>query len=129
MITADDKVYVSGPMTGRPYFNKLSFFRLDVTLRRVYGCEVLNPATMPDGLTWEEYMRLDLEMLRRATILYQLPGWEYSRGAVIEHDVALMGGLLVLPISPIRFGVWEGNTPGLKFDPTDTAARFAARGL
>jgi hypothetical protein len=104
-------------MTGLPDFNKPAFFAAEWLIREKYSCWVLNPAKAPDGLTWTQYLRLDVEQLRISTVLYQLPGWENSKGACIEHDLALMAGLLVLPL------------PGDSFDAfTEYVLRATAEG-
>lgn len=103
MITASDTVYISGPMSGRPAFNCPLFHRVERRLLWLYNCEVLNPAKAPEGLTWQEYMRIDLELLRRATIILLLPGWEKSRGATIEKEFATMLGLP--PVCAVAAGV------------------------
>ncbi len=97
MITEQDVVFISGPMTGYIDFNKPLFNMVAEYIRAINGCKTINPADLPDGLTWTEYMILNLENLREATVLYQLPHWQDSPGANIEHDVAVMSGLLVLP--------------------------------
>jgi len=98
MITADSIVYISGRMSGLPDFNIPAFLRLEAVIRRTYGCQVLNPARHPVGLTWTQYMRLDLAMLREATVLVQFADWRQSRGAVIEFDVFSMTGLPILEV-------------------------------
>jgi len=98
MICREDVVYLSGPMTGLPDYNRPEFIQAELMLRLCYGCKVLNPARWQDGLSWTEYMRLDMELLREATVLVRLPGWKGSRGAVIEDEVFSMGGLLVVDL-------------------------------
>ena len=99
MITKEDVVYISGPMTGYIDFNIPLFNMVAESIWALYGCRIVNPADLPDGLTWTEYLVLNLENMRAegATVLYQLPFWQDSRGACIEHDVAIMSGLMVLP--------------------------------
>lgn len=96
MITPADSVYISGPMTGRPAFNIPLFLRVENRLRWRYGCRVLNPARQPAGLTWQEYMQRDIDLLRGASVILQLPGWQQSRGAKIELDFAMMQGARVV---------------------------------
>ncbi len=47
-------------------------------------------------------MRFDLPYMAKATMLVQLDGWERSRGARIEHELALMAGVPVLPLDEIK---------------------------
>lgn len=81
------KVYISGPMTGIPEFNYPAFHAAEAAWAAA-GWEVLNPARNPDGLSWAEYMRLDIAMVLRADMLVTLPGWEASRGAQLEWTIA-----------------------------------------
>jgi hypothetical protein len=97
-ITPSDTAYISGPMTGLPDFNIPTFIAMEHVLRSRYGCEVLNPARQPAGLSWTEHMRRDVELLRRATVIVALPGHDKSRGARIELDLACMAGLPVVEV-------------------------------
>ncbi|AOT26997.1 nucleoside 2-deoxyribosyltransferase [Vibrio phage VaK] len=86
------KIYIAGPMTGLPEFNKPEFFKAEFKLR----CDnytVLNPAILPDGLQHHEYMEICLPMVRVSNAVYMLKGWEKSKGAVMEHEYAKDLGL------------------------------------
>lgn len=48
------------------------------------GYTVLNPATLPEGLTQGEYMDICFAMLRAADAIYLLEGYENSKGALAE---------------------------------------------
>jgi hypothetical protein len=52
------------------------------------GHVVLNPATLPDGLSQPEYMDICLAMLRCADGIFLLSGWQNSAGAKAEHALA-----------------------------------------
>ena len=97
MITDDDVVYLSGPMTGLPGFNLRAFHAAELALSSL-GIRVLNPAKQPPGLTWTEYMRADLELLREATAVLMLADWQESRGARIERHMAEVAGLKIVGI-------------------------------
>lgn len=101
MIGPGSVVYLSGPMTGYPDENRPAFFAAEYLLRMVYGCAVLNPARWPDGLSWVQYLRLDVAMLRGASVVVLLPGWESSRGARIEIDLAAMSGIAVVELAEL----------------------------
>ena len=81
-------VYIAGPMTGIEDCNRPAFHRLAGELNE-QGHNVLNPATLPDGLTQAQYMDICLAMLRCADIIYMLPGWVGSNGARAEHSLAI----------------------------------------
>lgn len=55
-------IYIAGPMTGKPDFNRTAF-TMTATRLRMLGHTVLNPATLPDGLTYRDYMLIGNAML------------------------------------------------------------------
>ncbi|EAW2469898.1 DUF4406 domain-containing protein [Salmonella enterica] len=81
-------IYIAGPMTGKPNFNRKKFIEI-TTLLWAEGHTVLNPAILPDGLTYEHYMDISLAMLRGADTIYLLEGWEHSEGAKREFNLAV----------------------------------------
>lgn len=86
--------YIAGPMTGLPNFNREAFFAMSEHLD-AEGFTALNPAVLPDGLTQAQYMDICLAMLRCATHIVMLEGWQKSEGAKIEHALAVKSGLAV----------------------------------
>ena len=83
-------VYLSGPMTGLPDYNRPAFNEVAEELR-AQGKTVFNPADigpkeniMPRA--W--YMRKDLEGLMKSDSVYVLPGWDTSEGAKLEVAIA-----------------------------------------
>ena len=83
-------IYLSGPMTGLPDYNRPAFNEVAKELR-AQGKSVFNPADigpkeniMPRA--W--YMRKDLEGLMSSDSIYVLPGWDTSEGARLEVAIA-----------------------------------------
>ncbi|TKI08639.1 DUF4406 domain-containing protein [Martelella alba] len=81
-------VFISGPMTGHPDYNRPAFNHIADGLRKHHGYIVLNPAILPDGLEHHHYLKISLAMLEQADAIYLLNGWEHSKGAVEEFDRA-----------------------------------------
>lgn len=79
-------VYIAGPISGVEDY-KRSFNKAANDLQ-VAGYIPLNPATLPEGMTKAQYMRIDLAMLDSADAVLFLPGWTDSPGAGIEIDLA-----------------------------------------
>jgi hypothetical protein len=81
------KLYIAGPMTGLPNFNRPAFNVMAEKLR-LLGHDVLNPAELDTDETAppaEECYRRDLVlMLQDREGVVVLPGWERSRGATAE---------------------------------------------
>ncbi|MBP8268414.1 MAG: DUF4406 domain-containing protein [Aeromonas sp.] len=92
------KIYIAGPMSGLPNFNRDAF---NAEAHRLLGLGhvALNPAILPDGLEQHEYMAICIEMVKMADQLVMLPGWERSAGARAEHALAIkLGKTIILPV-------------------------------
>ncbi len=85
MITSSDIVYISGQMSNLPDFGKGNFFKAEGILKKM-GVAVINPAILPDGWTWEEYMNAAYRSLKnlRPDYIVMLPNWRLSAGAIQE---------------------------------------------
>ncbi|MDA3922743.1 MAG: DUF4406 domain-containing protein [Salinisphaera sp.] len=81
------RVYLAGPMSGLPETNYPAFNAEARRLRQL-GYHVENPADTPDQETWADYMRHALAKLVTCDMIALLPGYETSRGATIEHQIA-----------------------------------------
>ena len=90
------KIFISGPMSGLPNFNRQAFHEAARMLDS-QGHVVLNPATLPNGLKQAQYMDICLAMLRCVDAIYLLPDWKLSHGARAEHALAEKLGLLIIP--------------------------------
>ena len=81
-------IYLAGPMSGIPMFNRPAF-NLEAYRLNNQGHSVLNPAMLPDGLTQAQYMSICLPMVITADEVRMLSGWGNSSGAIAEHALAL----------------------------------------
>lgn len=84
--------YLSGPITGHKNYRQ-QFARAAGTLKEM-GYAVINPAELGaalplDQMSYEDIMKIDMELLATADYLVQLPGWEDSKGANRELGFAL----------------------------------------
>lgn len=77
------KVYISGPISGVEDYQK-PFEEAEKKLI-AEGLAVLNPAKLPEGLTKEQYMRINFAQIEAADIVLFLPGWGNSAGAKLER--------------------------------------------
>ena len=104
------KLYIAGPMTGIEEYNYPAFNAAGAALE-ARGYDVLNPtrgkaspSEDPPGTSWADYMRLALVMVTQADGIALLSGWEHSRGARLEVDVARALGMQVRPVD-----LWPGR--------------------
>lgn len=87
------KVFISGPMTGLPNYNREAFDEAEEMLLKA-GFTVVNPAKFGiDGMTDADIARIDLNALLSCNYIYQLEGWTYSKGASAEWSIALWAGI------------------------------------
>ena len=100
------KVYISGPITGVENY-KAAFSARAASLKAM-GYKVENPVDIserlqrafPDRkLRYEDFMKHDLAALLDCDGISMLPGWEKSRGARIEHDVAVATGKIFVEVT------------------------------
>ena len=88
------KVYLSGKISGdsnyRQKFNAMTEELLS------YGYVVFNPAVLPDGFEYEDYIDLDLLILSRCDAIFLLRDWKSSLGAKREVEEAKRLGLRIL---------------------------------
>ena len=92
------RIYLAGPMTGLPDFNYPAFHAEAARLRQL-GYHVENPAegAVPPCGTWVGYMRNAIQQLMTCEAVALLPDWQKSRGALIEHGLAVNLGLPARP--------------------------------
>ena len=86
-------VYLAGPMTGLPDYNRAAFAAAEKCWCG-YG-RVLNPARHELGFDHHEYMKLAFQDILASDAVVVLDGWERSPGATIEVIVA---NALAMPI-------------------------------
>ena len=87
------KVYISGQITGRPTEEvRKHFYGMQFKLEQD-GFITHNPLQMPERDSWEEYMKDSLSWLVDCDCIMMLEGWQHSRGAILERQVAWELGL------------------------------------
>lgn len=100
------KIYISGPMTGRPNYNHPAF-NAEAARLRALGYEVVNPAEINASinLTWHECLRRDLQEMLSCDAVALIDGWHDSIGAHLELHVAHRVGLKIMSAEEIAGGV------------------------
>lgn len=105
------RVYIAGPMTGHPDYNRDGFEK-GVAFCEEQGWIAINPWGVnalhedkcPAGPKftyenethpWECWLKASLRQMLTCQEILMLPGWEQSRGASIEHHLAESVGMRV----------------------------------
>lgn len=101
------RLYISGPVTGKPNDNRKAFEDARRKLRRYYMVDIPHEYVYA-GAPHEEAMAILLHQLTDRTYSYRkgkcanlydgvalLPGWEQSEGAKLEKAVAEACGITV----------------------------------
>lgn len=113
------KGYIAGPMSGIRQFNFPAFDAAAEKLRAV-GFEVVSPAELDDpehralalasetgdpaeidakvGVTWGDFLARDVKLIADSGVqaIFVLPGWETSRGAMLETFVGVLAKLPII---------------------------------
>lgn len=91
------KIYISGKITGIESQAPILFERAEKELRRM-GYETVNPMTLNHNhdKIWHSYMKEDVRALCDCDEIFMLQNWTDSKGAIIEHTIALYLGLKVI---------------------------------
>lgn len=94
MILVPDAIYIAGPITGRPnYFAEFAAVAAELSSK---GNIVFNPATLPEGLSWSQYMPICFAMMDACNTAYFLRGWERSKGARLEFSRATKRSMRII---------------------------------
>lgn len=86
------KIYISGPITGIDKDKCEAVFTLAAGQLALKGYEPVSPwhlsRLLPPSFTYEDYMEIDMVLLKKCDAILMLPGWENSRGATKELTYA-----------------------------------------
>lgn len=104
-----NRIYVSGPITGRP--NAREAFDVAYAALQTIGLQPVLPTYLQpfehegdcpftyrgtdDPHDASCYMRACIEAMVTCESIFMLDGWKGSRGAVLEHDIAIKIGMKI----------------------------------
>lgn len=80
------KVYIAGKITGLDNYKEL-FANAEKEIKAA-GHVVMNPAILPEGFDYEDYMRIFFAMIDVCDAVYFLNNWQESSGAIREKAYA-----------------------------------------
>ncbi len=95
------RIYLSGPITGREAEATAAFENAEHMVRRM-GHYPINPEKCLRATNYEhdDYMPINLAMLKPCDGILLLPGWRESVGACAEWGMALALGKDILYLPP-----------------------------
>lgn len=76
-------------MSGKENNNYDAFEKASQILKR-NGFKVISPHKVKKQKSWIDYMRHDIKQLMNCEAIAMLPGWEFSCGARLEYDIAIL---------------------------------------
>jgi len=92
------KVYISGAIAHYGMEERRATFEAAALRLKEQGFEPVNPFEngVPDDAHWMAHMKADIALLVGCDYIYMLNGWELSKGAKLEFDVASSCGIKVM---------------------------------
>jgi hypothetical protein len=90
------KIYISGKISGIENEAPELFAKAETELQ-AKGFETVNPMTLnhEHDKSWHSYMKEDVKALCECDEIFMLSNWIDSKGAIIEHTIAMYLGLKV----------------------------------
>ena len=90
------KIYISGKISGIENEAPELFAKAELELQSK-GFETVNQMTLNHNhdKSWHSYMKEDVKALCECDTIYMLNNWTDSKGAIIEHTIAMYLGLKV----------------------------------
>lgn len=102
----DVRIYIAGPMSGIPEYNRPAFEEAELRLRSRGHVMIFNPIESEmsekaqagefpsEEAAYRHCMKMDLDWIcDYADKIYFLKGWENSKGARAEHALAVALGI------------------------------------
>lgn len=98
------KIYISGAISHHDIDERRTAFEACARFCELCGFEAVNPFDngVGDDADWREHMRVDLKMLLGCDAICMMDGWEESKGAKLELDVASTCGMTVYYETSVR---------------------------
>ena len=97
------KIYISGKVSGIENEAHELFAKAELWLKS-FGYSVVNPMTLTHqhDKSWHSYMKEDVKALCECDEIFMLTNWNDSKGAIIEHTIAMYLGIKVSYQHPLQ---------------------------
>lgn len=96
------KLYLSGPITGRPIGDVITEFSLAQSVAINAGYEVFNPLSIAEKIgyykEWIEYMKYSIEELSKCDCIWFFSLYHDSKGVAIERAIAKNFGIKIIEL-------------------------------
>lgn len=93
------KIYIAGKVSGEEHGKVfIKFMAAESRLKLTYPeCEVVNPIRFCGSeWPWADCMKACITRMMECDAIYMLKDWKYSRGARLEHFIALKLGMRII---------------------------------
>lgn len=91
-------VFIAGPMTGLPDWNRAAFYEAEEVLTSA-DIESINPSSLafiiPEYAPHQMFVDTTCALVKHCQAVVRLPGWETSKGAKLEMAAAVRNGVPV----------------------------------
>jgi hypothetical protein len=114
------RVYLAGPMTGYPDYNRPAFLQAAERIATHTNLIPVHTAWVNLGFEYDEYMALSIEVLELCDYITLLEGWEDSEGARIERRHAKKKNIPIVDYDKLvdEFSSEQGRTKHNGFNET-----------
>jgi len=98
-------VYLSGPISGLPTEVAKENFANAKAICEREGWRVINPMELPDDhdKSWLSYMRECIKELVHCDAIVMMPGAMFSKGAMLENNIAISLGLEIATLPELDY--------------------------
>ena len=94
---ANNKIYIAGKVSGEPGGQVFIKFMAAEQRLKMQGWVCVNPIRFCGSeWPWLDCMRVCITHLMECDAIYMLKDWKHSRGALLEHFIALKLGMRII---------------------------------
>lgn len=95
-------MYIAGPMTGLPDYNRAAFFAAARWIKDNTEFVPIHTAWMESGFEDRQYMAMSIHLLASCDAMVLLPGWRESKGVAMEIQEAIDRDIPVVKLEELE---------------------------